>query len=292
MRALIVLALIITFNQMTSQNKSYKIELDKLYSSQNFKEEKTYFQFGNYDYRFKFINDNERKNYDLSNSDEYLVAISLSYDLDDHFHLVYNEKQEAYYIRNGASSSTSQSVGGNKRLLKPIKIGKSLIEIFGNEKFYEILEDLNNHEYNLFCEIQFHGGEETMNGPIPSAFIPNEDLRLYVQKTCSNCYLTSHEEYNTKKFTDFLSKKSIDKYFNVDTFFSKRLHPKDFIEVLNKINQDIGRKRFLFIEFFPSGWYAIIDTDDLTKYDFLNYLKLGLIYNKIDIPEEIYEQLK
>ncbi|MGG5507270.1 MULTISPECIES: hypothetical protein [unclassified Myroides] len=277
---------------MNAQDKSYKTELEKLYSSQNFKEGKSYFQFGNFDYRFKFINENERKSYDLSNTDEYLVAISLSYDLDDHFHLVFNEKQDAYYIRNGSSSSTPQSVGGEKRFLKPIKVGKTLSEIFGCENFYDLLIDLNDQEYHLYCERQFYGGIERVNDEIPKAFVPNEDLRLYIQRTNPDCYLTSHEEYNIKNFTAYVDKKSIKEYFDIDSFFSKKLHPKHFIEVLNKINHDLGRQRFFFVEFFPSGWYAIVDTDEIPKTLLADYLKYGLIYNKIDIPEETYELLK
>ncbi|WP_407030663.1 hypothetical protein [Polluticaenibacter yanchengensis] len=277
---------------MNAQNKSFETELAELYSSQNFKEGKMYFQFANYEYLFKFIDENERNKYNLSNPDEYPVAISLSYDLDDYFHLVYNEKQEAYYIRNGFSTDTPQTIGGNKRLLKPIKVGKSLSEIFGSENFYDNLTTLNDQEYSLYCERQFYGGIERVNDKIPKAFVPNEDLRLFIQRTYPDCYLTSHEEYNTKNFIAYVNKKSIKEYFDIDSFFSKKLHPKHFIEVLNTINNDLGKQRFLFVEFFPSGWYAIVDAEEIPKTLLADYLKYGLIYNKIEVSEEIYELLK
>jgi hypothetical protein len=148
--------MIFLFTIVNSQNKKYMTELENLYSQKSFQEGKKYFHFGNYPFLFKFIDANEKKMYDLKYPNENLIAICLSYDLDDYFHLVYNVKNNAYYLRNGNSSLNSKSVNGGSRLLKQIRIGSNLSEIFGQENFSELLIESDNKEYHDFMEISFN----------------------------------------------------------------------------------------------------------------------------------------
>lgn len=261
-------------------------ELETLYSQESFISGKKYFHYGNYPYLFKFLDEIEKDNYSLRNLDEILVCACLSYDLDDLYHIVFNTKKQGYYLINGGA------INNPEKLKKPIRIATDLIELFQCEDFAEKFILRNEETYNSYMENSFYEYEDSISNEVPKSIFPNKDLRLLYKEKYSNGYFTDHKEYNSKKLNEFIERVNIKKYIDINSLFESKPDAEKFLFFLDLANKDTIEPKYLYVEFYQSGYQGIVCSTDLDDETLATFLKYGLIYNKIDVPERIYKTLE
>lgn len=262
-------------------------EILKIIDSEIFSTEKFSFQYGNYPYLFQIADKEKIVTYlDLHslNRNEYLFALCLNYDGDDHYHLIYDYVKKGYYLKNGHRNYKSED-----RLKYPIKIGTKLNDIFFDKKIEDQLINVNDATYYNFQENSYY--EYEINEIIPSLFNPQKDMRILFQKLSPESYFTDHKEFSIGEFKNFCNKTGLNNYCNIDTFFDSKPYTSDFMKIINDANIGIGEKRFLFVTFYQSDFKAIIDTKNMKEQDIAILLKYGIIYNKLDVSEDIYRLL-
>ena len=261
-------------------------DLNELYSSEDFKLGKIYFQYGNYPYLFKFADGSEIIASCEMNNTESLIAICLSHGLDDLYYLVYNTDKKGYYLKNGKAIEDK-----DERLKYPIRMANSLNELFGTKNIETKLIFLKNEEFDYLSEKVYNEYEESIKDNLPSFFIPNQDLRIFFKQNCNTCFFSDHKEINIQRLYDFSKRTSLMTIKEIDDFVMFCPNYKSYMEIVSKANREIGRAKFLYVYFYPSAYHGIINIEDISRETLISLLKYGLIYNKLDIDDKIYQML-
>lgn len=261
-------------------------EIEILNAEKSFQEGKRYFHYGNYPYLFKFVLDSEKKIIELENSNEILICACFRSDLEDLYQIVYSLKKNGYYLINGNIKNTEEE------LKEPIKLGSSLSEIFQCENYAEKLIDANNEEYLNFMAISFHENESEISTTVPKSIFPNIDLRLFFKEIYPEGYFSDHKEFNATKFNVFAERTNLKEYAELNSFYESRPNYWTNMKFINKVNTNAKENKLLYVEFYQSGYQGIVQVIDLSDETLTLFLKYGIIYNKSDIPQRIYELLK
>ena len=246
--------------------------------------EKRFFQYGNYPELFRIANKEETRRYSEFNDQEYLFALCLSFDGDDYYHLVYNISKKGYYIKNGSNKTKSID-----RLKYPIKIADKLFDIFEGSNTTEKLIESDDDEYSNYQESSFHQYE--IEEKIPSLFNPQKDMRIIFKELAPEQYFSDHKEYSVPQFIEFWKKTNLTHFYNIENFYSTKPYTDDYMEMVNSANINAKETRFLFAEFYQSAFIALIDSNRITNENLATLLKYGIIYNKIDVSDEVYKLL-
>lgn len=265
-------------------NKKLLYNINEIFDTEIKNSENRFFQYGNYPELFRIPTDEEVKTYKIYNS-EYLFALCLNYDGDDLYHITYDEKN-GFFIKNGSSIMNSDF-----RLKYPIKIADKISEIFGIDYFKEKFIERYNDDYYDYQEASFHQYEDDIEDNIPDVFNPKKDMRLLYKEILAEQYFSDHKEYSKNKFKEFFKKSEIVDFSKIEAFYETKPYTEDFMKFINEINQKANEKRYLFLEFYQSAYIGIIDTKNVSAESSSILLKYGIIYNKMDVSDQVYELL-
>lgn len=243
------------------------------------------FQFGNYPYLFKIATEEDIETYALNKKEEYLVAQCFSVDF--YFcHLVYNFNSKHYYITNIKEGRSKK-----EKLKKPIKVANTLSELFENKPFERVLVEEYDDEYEDYNSNSYYNYAKDITGKVPDYFIPNKDMRTLYQELSPTSFFSDHKEYSTTLFKEYCDKNGLNEYVDIENFFNYKPQTEDFLNLIQLANDNLNTPKFLFIEFYQSAYVGILNIDCISDYHLSVLLKYGVIYNRIDVPERIYDIL-
>lgn len=225
-------------------NKTVLNVLQEIWKSPSFINGDKYFWLYNYPF-FRFMDANE---FNLVNKEPYYPGFTI-------FAIADNSaggEPSAYLLYDkDARIFINYFQTGNKG---PREIANNITEVFGTNDISKLLITQKDKAFWTWSESSFNNS--SFSNSVPKGVVPGFDLRYYFKDSLPGTFLTYHEEFSRKAFTDYFAQYKLDALIPVD-FAAFRTTDKQLLQLIDTLNGHLGEEVFYLVEFNPSGYWGV-----------------------------------
>lgn len=168
---------------------------------------------------------------------------------------------------------------GNKG---PREIANSITEIFGTNDISKLLIPQKDKAFWSWSESSFNNSY--FSNSVPKGVIPGFDLRGYFKDSLPGTFLTYHEEFSRKAFTEYFAQYKLEAFIPVD-FAAFRTTDKKLLQLIDTLNEHSGEEVFYLVDFNPSGYWGVGNYKVLNDEQRKHVENFGLLSNAKEIAK-------